>query len=56
MFSVLYWHDYETFGVDLKRDRPAPFAGLRTDEALNEVGEPLVMPLVGEPGNNNLLV
>ena len=40
---TLYWHDYETFGVDPKRDRPAQFAGLRTDGALNEVGEPLVI-------------
>lgn len=43
MTTTLYWHDYETFGVDPKRDRPAQFAGLRTDEALNEVGEPLVI-------------
>ena len=25
---TLYWHDYETFGVDPRRDRPAQFAGL----------------------------
>ncbi len=43
MATTLYWHDYETFGIDPKRDRPAQFAGLRTDEALNEVGEPLVI-------------
>ncbi len=43
MPTTLYWHDYETFGVDPKRDRPAQFAGLRTDDALNEVGEPLVI-------------
>lgn len=43
MASTLYWHDYETFGADPKRDRPAQFAGLRTDEALNEIGEPLVI-------------
>lgn len=43
MTTTLYWHDYETFGVDPKRDRPVQFAGLRTDEALNEVGEPLVI-------------
>lgn len=43
MTTTLYWHDYETFGVDPKRDRPAQFSGLRTDEALNEVGEPLVI-------------
>lgn len=40
---TLYWHDYETFGADPRRDRPAQFAGVRTDEALNEIGEPLVL-------------
>ena len=39
--NTLYWHDYETFGVDPARDRPAPFAGIRTDEDLNIIGEPL---------------
>lgn len=43
MPTTLYWHDYETFGVDPRRDRPAQFAGLRTDEALNEIGAPLVI-------------
>lgn len=43
MLTSLYWHDYETFGADPRRDRPSQFAGLRTDEALNEVGEPLVI-------------
>ena len=41
--TTIYWHDYETFGVDPVRDRPAQFAGQRTDEELNEVGEPLVL-------------
>ncbi len=43
MTTTLYWHDYETFGSDPRRDRPAQFAGLRTDEELNEIGEPLVL-------------
>ncbi len=38
-----YWHDYETFGIDAARDRAAQFAGMRTDEDLNPVGEPLVI-------------
>ena len=38
-----YWHDYETFGTDPARDRPAQFAGIRTDDELNIVGEPLVL-------------
>lgn len=39
----IYWHDYETFGVDPRRDRPAQFAGIRTDLDLNIIGEPLVL-------------
>ena len=39
--NTLYWHDYETFGIDPVRDRPVQFAGLRTDEDLNIIGEPL---------------
>lgn len=41
--NTLYWHDYETFGIDPKRDRPVQFAGIRTDEDLNIIGEPLVI-------------
>ena len=37
------WHDYETFGTDTRRDRPAQFAAIRTDAALNEIGEPLML-------------
>ncbi|MCP1314558.1 MULTISPECIES: exodeoxyribonuclease I [unclassified Halomonas] len=35
------WHDYETFGADPRRDRPAQFAAIRTDAELNEIGEPI---------------
>ncbi len=38
-----YWHDYETFGRVPRRDRPAQFAGLRTDADLNEIGAPLML-------------
>lgn len=37
-----YWHDYETFGRNPRRDRPAQFAGVRTDSELNEIEPPLV--------------
>ncbi|WP_313296405.1 exodeoxyribonuclease I [Diaphorobacter sp.] len=37
------WHDYETFGADTRRDRPAQFAAIRTDAELNEIGEPLMI-------------
>lgn len=37
------WHDYETFGVLPRRDRPAQFAAIRTDAELNEIGEPIML-------------
>jgi exodeoxyribonuclease I len=37
-----FWHDYETFGAAPRRDRPAQFAGLRTDADLNPIDEPLM--------------
>ena len=40
---TFFWHDYETFGVNPRRDRPAQFAGIRTDAQLNEIGEPLML-------------
>ncbi len=41
--NTLYWHDYETFGIDPRYDRPSQFAGIRTDEDLNIIGEPLMI-------------
>jgi len=41
--STLYWHDYETFGIDPRSDRASQFAGIRTDEDLNIIGEPLMI-------------
>ncbi|MFT3735600.1 MAG: exodeoxyribonuclease I [Rhodocyclaceae bacterium] len=40
--NTFFWHDYETFGAVPRRDRPAQFAGLRTDMDLNEIGTPLM--------------
>lgn len=37
-----FWHDYESFGIDPARDRPAQFAGVRTDAELNPIAEPVV--------------
>jgi exodeoxyribonuclease I len=37
----IFWHDYETWGADPSVDRPCQFAGVRTDEALNLLGEPV---------------
>jgi len=39
--SSLFWYDYETTGIDPRRDRPVQVAGIRTDEDLNEIAEPL---------------
>ncbi|MCU0968351.1 MAG: exodeoxyribonuclease I [Rubrivivax sp.] len=39
---TFFWHDYETFGRDPRRDRPAQFAGLRTDGELQEIGAPVM--------------
>ncbi len=51
---TLYWHDYETFGANARRDRPAQFAGIRTDLDFNIIGEPLVLycqPVEDAPGH-----
>ena len=39
---TFFWHDYETFGADPRRDRPSQFAGIRTTMALEPVGEPVM--------------
>ncbi|GAA6154152.1 exodeoxyribonuclease I [Pseudoteredinibacter isoporae] len=41
--STLYWHDYETWGEVPSLDKPSQFAGIRTDEQLNIIGEPLMV-------------
>lgn len=40
---TFYWYDLETFGTESKYHRIAQFAGVRTDQALNIIEEPLVM-------------
>jgi exodeoxyribonuclease-1 len=42
MVNTFFWHDYETFGSTPKSDRPAQFAGIRTDMDLNEIGDPVM--------------
>ncbi|QDJ12538.1 exodeoxyribonuclease I [Mergibacter septicus] len=37
-----FFYDYESFGVDPARDRPAQFAGIRTDADFNLIGEPIM--------------
>ena len=41
MTPSIFWYDYETTGINPRCDRPLQVAGIRTDEALNEIGEPL---------------
>lgn len=36
---TFYWYDYETFGVDARKSRPAQFAGIRTDMDLKPAGD-----------------
>ncbi len=39
----LYWHDYETSGLNPALDRPLQFAGVRTDPDLNIIDEPTML-------------
>jgi exodeoxyribonuclease-1 len=52
MTHTFLWHDYETFGVNTRRARPAQFAAIRTDANLNQVGEPIMLHC--QPANDFL--
>jgi exodeoxyribonuclease-1 len=41
--QTIFWHDYETFGADPRRDRPSQFAGVRTDLDLNLIETPITL-------------
>lgn len=41
--TSLYWHDFETFGIDPRRDRPSQFAGVSTDLDFNIIDDPLIV-------------
>jgi exodeoxyribonuclease-1 len=43
MTNSIYWYDFETFGIDPRYDRLSQFAGIRTDEALNIISDPLTL-------------
>ena len=43
MSNSIYWYDFETFGIDPKYDRLSQFAGIRTDEELNIISDPLTL-------------
>ncbi|HCH1471368.1 TPA: exodeoxyribonuclease I [Vibrio parahaemolyticus] len=40
---TFFFFDYETWGTNPAKDRPSQFAGVRTDENFNIIGEPLLM-------------
>ncbi|MBN8887987.1 MAG: exodeoxyribonuclease I [Rudaea sp.] len=39
--TSFFWHDYETTGIDPRRDRVVQFAGQRTSLDLEPIGEPV---------------
>jgi exodeoxyribonuclease I len=41
--TTLLWHDYETWGLDPRKDRAAQFAALRTNLDLEVIEKPLVL-------------
>lgn len=50
--KTIFWYDFETTGINPSIDRPLQVAGIRTDENLQEVGEPFV--LYCQPGDDIL--
>ena len=38
---TFFWYDYETWGKDPHRDRIVQFAGVRTDENLEQTCDPI---------------
>lgn len=41
MTASIFWYDFETTGISPRCDRPLQVAGIRTNEALEEIAEPL---------------
>ncbi|WP_438283320.1 exodeoxyribonuclease I [Pseudomonas alabamensis] len=41
MSASIFWHDYETTGINPRCDRPLQLAGIRTDLDLNEIEAPV---------------
>lgn len=41
MTASIFWYDFETTGIAPHSDRPMQVAGIRTNEQLEEIGEPL---------------
>ena len=45
MGKSIFWYDFEATGIDPRRDRPLQVAGVRTDEQLNEIDQPLCIDI-----------
>lgn len=43
MSQSLFWHDYETSGINPSLDQPLQFAGIRTNESLEIIDEPVLI-------------
>lgn len=41
--ASIYWHDYETWGVNPQKDPACQFGGIRTDLELNIISKPLMI-------------
>ena len=41
MTASIFWYDFETTGIQAHIDRAIQVAGIRTNEQLEEIGEPL---------------
>ena len=50
--TTFLWHDYETWGTQPALDRPAQFAGIRTDNDFNQIGESI--NIYASPSNDFL--
>lgn len=40
---TFFWHDYETWGLDPRADRPSQFAGIRTNAELEVIDEEMMI-------------
>ena len=41
--TSLFWHDYETWGINPRKDRASQFAGIRTNLELEIIDEPVTV-------------
>ena len=48
--TTLFWHDYETWGINPRKDRASQFAGIRTNLELEIIDEPIM--LYCQPGSD----